>query len=196
MADRHPIHDNWFLAHPKRVNGTAYYGAYPHGFPERARVLICANIDDPVLHVCAGMVRHYPVAGGFGPNDKTLDLAPECEPDFLQDAREPFPVCRLDPRASFATPEGRPRMWRAVLIDPPYGPDHAAKYSPGPDTYPAPQRLVLNALDVVPRGGKVGLLHQMVPSIPSARAKTIAEVSVIVGTNQRGRVFTVWERVD
>jgi hypothetical protein len=44
-----------------------------------ARVLIGCGINDPVPHVCGGMARYYPYAGGFGPNDKTLDLDPAGE---------------------------------------------------------------------------------------------------------------------
>ena len=38
------------------------------------------------------MARDYPYKRAFGPNDMTLDLDPLCKPDFLQDARNPFPL--------------------------------------------------------------------------------------------------------
>src|SRR5882757_1099547 len=88
-----PITDLWFLARAKLKDGKKYYGAYLGGFPERARVLLGASIHDPVLHVCGGMAKFYPYKGGFGPNDQTLDIDPATEPDFLQDARDPFPSC-------------------------------------------------------------------------------------------------------
>lgn len=121
-----PITDMWFLARAKLRDGRKYYGAYLGGFPERARVIIGATIDQPVLHVCGGMARHYPYAGGFGPNDKTLDLNPETEPDFLQDARDPFPA----------------GPWAAVLIDPPYSEADAAKYPSGASSYPKDAKFI------------------------------------------------------
>ena len=61
------------------------------GFPERARVLIGASLSEPVLHVCGGMSKYYPYARGFGKFDKTLDIDPLADPDYVQDARDPFP---------------------------------------------------------------------------------------------------------
>ena len=87
-----PITDTWILARAKLTGGKKYYGAYLGGFPERARALLGCKLTDPVLHVCGGMAKAYPYKRGFGPNDRTLDLDPNCEPDFLQDARLPFPA--------------------------------------------------------------------------------------------------------
>lgn len=63
---------------------------YPPGFLQRACALLGVRPDDAVPHVCAGMVRQYPY-DGLGPNDKTLDLDPTTQPDFLANAREPYP---------------------------------------------------------------------------------------------------------
>ena len=180
-----PITDIWFLARAKLKDGRKYYGAYLGGFPERARVLLGASIDDPVLHVCGGMARHYPYAGGFGPNDATLDLAPETEPDYLQDARDPFP---MDLRTTTDH-----SLWKAQLIDPPYSPVDAAKYSPGEAAYPLPNQLIVNALRVAPVGGRVGLIHYMLPAQPK-NAKFVAAIGILCGFNNRIRVFSVFEK--
>jgi len=50
-----PITDIWFLARAKLKGGVEYYGAYLGGFPERARALLGATINEPVLHVCGGI---------------------------------------------------------------------------------------------------------------------------------------------
>lgn len=176
-----PICDFWFLARAKLKDGRKYYGAYLGGFPERARWLLGAGINEPVLHVCGGMARHYPYAGGFGLNDYTLDLAPETEPDFLQDARGPFPLY------------SHSRTWRAVLIDPPYSETDAAHYAPGEAAYPKPNLLVKNALDVLDVGGRVGLIHYILPGAQK-NAKFIAAVGICCGFNNRIRVFSVFEK--
>jgi hypothetical protein len=171
-----PITDLWFLARAKLQGGRKYYGAYLGGFPERARVLVGATRDEPVLHVCGGLARHYPYTGGFGPNDRTLDLDPATEPDFLQDARLPLP-----------------RGFRAILIDPPYSEVDAAKYVPGAAAYPPPNLLLRNALDALEPGQRVGLIHYLIPQ-PGDRAKFVACVGVACGFNNRIRVFSVFEK--
>lgn len=179
MSNYRPICDLWILARAKLKGGVKYYGAYLGGFPERARALLGVQLNDPVLHVCGGMAKHYPYKRAFGPNDKTLDLDTTVEPDFLQDAREPFPG------------EG---TWRGVLIDPPYSEEDAKHYTVGAGVYPKPNQLVKNAFDVLPVGGRVGIIHYIVPS-PPKNSVFVACVGIICGFNNRVRVFTVFEKL-
>lgn len=172
-----PITDMWVLARAKLKGGKKYYGAYLGGFPERARALLGVNLNDPVLHVCGGMARHYPYAGGFGPNDKTLDLAEGTNPDYLQDARQPLP-------------EG----FKAALIDPPYSEPDAAHYAPGIESYASPSALVENAINSLPCGARVGIIHYMLPRCPK-NAKFVACVGVVCGFNNRIRVYSVFEKL-
>lgn len=174
-----PITDTWILARAKLKGGKKYYGAYPGGFPERARVFLAATIYEPVLHVCGGMVRDYPYRGGFGPNDKTLDLAPATEPDFLQDAREPFPL-----------------GFKAILIDSPYSAENAGHYTPGAAAYPSPNLLLKNALRALEPGHRVGILHYIVPQPPRGiETRFVALIAVSTGYNNRARAYSVFERV-
>ena len=173
----------WLLAPSKLPKEHKYYGAYPNGFLQRARDLLGVSRDGEVLHVCSGMVRHYPCAG-LGRYDSTLDLAPETEPDYLQDAREPLPRSRRLYGA-----------WGACLADPPYSESDAAEYTSGSEVYPNPRELVLNMLDAVNLGRRVGLLHHFIPSIPKTKARVVAEIGVQTGTNSRIRMYTVWERL-
>lgn len=184
-----PITDIWFLARAKLKDGRKYYGAYLGGFPERARVLIGAALHEPVLHVCGGMARYYPYAAGFGPNDATLDIDPATEPDFLRDAREPFPKCHPATRSQ----DVWHAHWRAILIDPPYSAEDAAKYNCGAGVYPSPNKLVANALDVLPVGARVGIIHYALPGQPK-NAKFVAAVGVLCGFNNRIRCFSVFEK--
>jgi hypothetical protein len=186
-----PITDVWFLARAAlkpHANGTKrkYYGAYLGGFPERARILIGAKMSDPVLHVCGGMARHYKHGRAFGPYDRTLDLDPNCEPDYCQDAREPFPL-------DLSTETGN-SLWAGILIDPPYSTDDAEHYAPGSLVYPRPNVLIKNALAVLPIGGKVGMIHYILPGEPP-NAKFVAAVGVMCGFNNRIRCFSVFEKL-
>lgn len=181
-----PITDFWILARAKLKGGETYYGAYPGGFPERARALLGVTINDPILHVCGGKARLYPYKGGFGPQDKTLDLDPCLEPDYLQDARLEFP-------------EG-PRVgaWPAILIDPPYTEGDAEKYAPGKDVFPSANLLLKNGLLAVRPGGRVGILHYLIPQPPPESigftTKFVGVAAVMVGFNNRIRSYSVFER--
>jgi hypothetical protein len=175
-----PICDTWILARPK----VKYYGAYPSGFLSRARALLGVGPEDSVLHVCGGMVRDYPFKG-LGKNDLTLDLDPDCEPDFLQDARDPLPKYP-------GTADG---LWSAILIDRPYTEIDAAHYGPGPDKLPDLNDLLKRSLQAVPIGGKVGALDYLWPH-PGKRGKEVAVVAVGSGRNNRARWFTVFERIE
>jgi hypothetical protein len=175
MSGYRPITDIWLLTRAKLKGGVRYYGAYLGGFPERARALLGATIDEPVLHVCGGMAKLYPYKGGFGPNDKTLDLDEQCDPDFHQDAREPYPV-----------------GFKAILADPPYSEQDASQYRVGDSVYPSPSLIVKLALDALPIGGRVGVLHYALPKPHGARF--VAAVGVMCGFQNRIRVYSVFEK--
>lgn len=171
-----PICDTWILARSK----TKYYGAYPAGFLGRARALLGVNDLDPVLHICGGRVRDYPYKG-FGINDKTLDLDPALEPDFLQDARDPFPEPAMG-------------QWSAILIDRPYTAQDASHYAPGADVLPDLNDLLKRALRAVPVGNKVGTLDYLWPH-PGKLGKEVAVIGVGTGRNGRARWYCVFERL-
>lgn len=177
MTSYRPITDVWWLARAKLNGGVKFYGAYLGGFPERARALLGVQLSDPVLHVCGGRARLYRYAGGFGPNDKTLDLDPSVEPDYLQDAREPYPS-----------------GFRAIIADPPYSEADAANYAPGARAYPPPNLIVRLAFAALPVGGRVGILHYIVPQPPKP-SRFVASIGIMCGFNNRIRVFSVFERL-
>lgn len=188
-----PITDMWFLARAKLKGGKKYYGAYLGGFPERARALLGCKISEPVLHVCGGCAKDYPYKRAFGPNDKTLDLDPGVQPDFLQDAREAFPPCHpiyVDSVTGFNHPA---KLWSGILIDPPYTEADAMHYVPGAEKYPKPNELMKNALEVLPSGGRVGLIHYILPSPKDCIF--VACIGVVCGFNNRIRVYSVFEKL-
>jgi hypothetical protein len=175
-----PITDLWILARPK----VKYYGAYPNGFLERARALLGIAYYDPLLHVCGGRARQYPAKPrGFGPFDQTLDLDATLEPDFLQSATDPLPL-------------GRHGAWPAIIADPPYTGDDAEHYAPGRFAFPSANKILRGMLTAVRVGGRVGMLHYVLPQPPKVGVRFVACVGVIVGYNNRMRCFSVFERED
>ena len=174
-----PITDFWFLTRAKLKDGQKYYGAYLGGFPERARVLIGVPLNQPLLHACGGMAKHYPYKRGFGPFDQTADIDQSVQPDFCCDLEESFPHQRNG------------ESWPGILIDPPYSEVDAKKYLFG--TYPNPNRLVSNAVKALVHNGKVGIIHYVIPRCPPT-AKFVACVGIGCGFNNRIRVFSVFEK--
>ena len=204
-----PITDTWILARAKlkpNADGSPrkYYGAYLGGFPERARILLGVTLTDPVLHVCGGMAKFYPYPRGFGVNDKTVDLDPKCEPDFIGDVREPLPALCFGylPNGTCVPTNGEapneiypPILWPAILCDPPYSEPDAVHYLPGSEKYPNPNALVRNCVNSVRVGGRVGFLHYLWPGLPK-NAMEVAIIAVKCGRNGRARQLTVLERLE
>lgn len=178
-----PITDLWILARPK----VRYYGAYPNGFLERARALLGVTPFDAVLHVCGGRAREYPAKPrGFGPNDKTLDLDASLSPDFIRAATSPLPgmMAGVDDE----------EYWPALIADPPYTEADAEKYAPGAAAFPKANLILKNMLAIVRPGGRVGMLHYVLPQPPRDGVRFVACVGVICGFNNRMRCFSVYER--
>lgn len=179
-----PITDTWILARSK----VKYYGAYPGGFVQRARDLLGCRLDDVVLHVCSGRVHDYPYSG-VGVYDYTVDLDPAQQPDFVADVRL---------QAAWRGIHGSLPIGveiAAVLADPPYTPADAAKYAPGAIAFPTPAEIVRHALDILPVGGRVGVISYEWPRYPKAISRQVAVVSVYVGNGNRVRCFAVYERI-
>lgn len=189
-----PITDLWILARPK----VKYYGAYPNGFLERAKALLGVTNRDPILHVCGGHAKSYPNKRIVGLNDYTLDLDPACNPDFLRDARDPLPDYHppVNERNEMVPGESYPEFWPAILIDPPYTEADADKYQPTSSVFPSANLLLKNGLAAVRPGGRVGMLHYLLPQPPREGVRFIACIGVIVGYNNRMRCFSVFEKED
>lgn len=177
MSGYRPICDAWIMGRPK----VKRYGSFPGGFLHRGIALLGVGADARVLHVCGGAVRQYPYKG-LGPNHRTLDLDPLVQPDYLRDAREPFPL-----------PDGAAH-WDAALIDRPYSEPDADHYPPGRLALPSAELLIKNAIAVLPIGGRVGILDYTWPS-PPKNATEVAVIAVFMGRRNRARNYIVFEKV-
>ena len=171
-----PFTDFWWCCR----SWLRFYGAYPRGFLAKARklVLVGQPFESPILHVCSGRVRDYQTLG-FGPNDKTLDLASSLKPDYLADARD----------ASAYTHE----RWAAIIADPPYTSEDADHYPPGRALLPSAYVIVRNSLGVLEPGRRVGILHLFAPQARKG-SRFVACVTVLTGFNNRARLFSVYEK--
>jgi hypothetical protein len=145
-------------------------GGFPVGFlPFAYRTLACDQ-PDRVLHVCSGSVR-----GPF-----TVDRRPAVRPAVVAATRQlPF----LD--GSF----------RWVIADPPYSRTWAKwLYGVTARQYPTPGGIVAEAMRVLQPGGRLGLLHTMMPPYPVRIARLVGAWGITIGPGSTIRCWTVLEK--
>ena len=109
-----------------------------------------------------------------------MDLDPEVSPDFLADARDPWPL-------------NGGQYWAGVLIDPPYTVSDSEKYAPGAACFPSPNALLCRAFEALRPAGRAGLIHYVLPA-PPAGAIFVAAIGILCGFNNRIRLFSVFEK--
>ena len=192
-----PITDVWILARAKLKENKKYYGSYLGGFPERARSLLNCSINEPLLHVCGGLAKYYPYKGGFGINDKTMDLDQDTNPDILHNVKEPFPLpLKYTDPCGHVSPYDPIHIWKpkAYLCDPPYSELDAKNYKVGAENYPNPNLILKNCFDAMDIGQRAGIIHYIIPKAPK-NSKFIACIGIICGFNNRIRAYTVFEKI-
>lgn len=143
-------------------------GGYPKGFVEWALGLMGCEDADEVLHVCSGSMR----------TGVRVDVRPTMRPSVVADGRAlPF----------------KAGTFRYVLIDPPYAEDYAKNLYGTAARYPSPGALLREAARVMRPGGRVGLLHFLVPVI--RRPLRIERVyGVTTGSGYAIRAWTLLRR--
>jgi hypothetical protein len=197
-----PITDLWILGRSK----TKYHGAYLSGFLERARPLLVGGSPDAIIaHIPGGMAKEYNgkkggiTLSGFGANDWTMDIRPECKPNVLFDVRYldqviPGNVTHgLRFPGKFGGYSGMP-VPDAILIDRPYTLEDHSKYHLPPEQFPNLNKLLKDCLRLVKPGGHVGVIDFEWPQ-PGKGYKEIAAIGVSTGRSSRMRVFTVWRKM-
>lgn len=145
-------------------------GGFPVGFLEFAHRTLGCDQPDQVLHVCSGSVR-----APF-----TVDVRTSVRPAVRALAQAlPF----LD------------ESFRWVIADPPYSRAWAkALYGITVRKYPTPGAIVGEALRVLRPGGRLGLLHYMVPPYSAAAVRCVGQWGITVGPGSTIRCWTVLEK--
>lgn len=115
-----------------------------------------------------------------------MDLDPAMKPDLLLDAGQ---------SESYEIAINQHPHIQAVLADPPYTSAFAEHYVPGASKFPTADVIVRNAIEILPIGGRVGILSLQWPRYPKKLARQVAVVAVYVGNGNLGRTFAVYERI-
>lgn len=144
-------------------------GGYPKGFMEWAMEQMGCDDPDSVLHLCSGSVRC----------GMTVDIRPETNPSIVADARHvPLPDESFD----------------YIMIDPPYSETYADNLYGTGESYPKPGELIKEASRLLRIGGKIGLLHFIVP-VTRKPIKIRGVFGVTTGNGTAIRAWTLMEKV-
>ncbi len=145
------------------------FGAYPVGFQRhimRNQLLGAVSADD-VLHVCSGGVSAK----------WTVDVRHEVGPRVV---------------ASAAALPFRANSFKAVLIDPPYNEAYAQQLY-RVSRLPTLKAMLDEAIRVLVAGGRVGLLHFVVPQHPDGGRRVLVR-GISTGPGFQIRALTVFEK--
>jgi 16S rRNA G966 N2-methylase RsmD len=147
---------------------SGYYGGYPAGYLRRVRALFPEKVA--ALHVFSGRVDQ-----SAWPGD-TVDLNPEVEPTFLDDAQslEGVPLQNYD----------------IILADPPYSVEDAEHYVPTM----VKRNKVMRALQGCRPGTHVVWLDQVLPMYRKDAWDVEGVIGMVKSTNHRFRVITIFRR--
>ncbi len=146
------------------------------GFPARFLTDVAyptLGVTDPaqVLHICSGSVR-----APF-----SVDRRASVRPAVVADARAlPFLAGSFD--------------W--AIADPPYSREWARTlYGISARQYPTPGGIVEEALRALRPGGRLGLLHYMVPPYSTANARLVGVWGITIGPGSTIRAWSVLEKL-
>jgi len=169
-----------FLSEDGRIVGTwimgnaygvksGYYGGYPAGYLKRIKAMFPEKKN--ALHVFSGRVDQ-----SAWPGD-TVDLNPDMEPTFIDDAQslECVPLEDYD----------------IILADPPYSVEDSEHYQPTM----VKRNKVMRALSGVKTGTHVVWLDQVLPMYRKDTWRIIGVIGMVKSTNHRFRIITIFERI-
>lgn len=168
-----------FLSEDERIVGTwimgnqygvksGYYGGYPHGYLKRIKALFPDKSQ--ILHVFSGRVDQSVLPGD------TVDLNPDMEPTYLDDAQtlEKVPLEKYD----------------LIIADPPYSVEDSEHYQPTM----VKRNKVMRALSRVKSGTHIVWLDQVLPMYKKEYYSVEAVIGMVKSTNHRFRVTTIFKR--
>lgn len=165
----HPI----MYGKPKQANWFEPFpdgGGYPKGFLEWAFEIMGVQNPEEVLHLCSGSVK----------TGIRVDIRPEMNPTICADCRNvPLP----DSSVKF------------ILADPPYDENYARMRYNTESSYPKPGEILKEAGRLLQVGGKIGLLHFIVP-MTRKPLKMRGVYGITTGNGTAIRAWTLCEKVN
>lgn len=159
----------WVMGNDYRVK-SGFYGGYPAGYLKRIKALFPDKKN--VLHLFSGKVDTEAFPG------KTVDIRPELNPDYLDDAHtlKKVPLEEFD----------------LVMADPAYSIEDSEHYG-----VPMIQRnTVIRTLGSrLCKGCNLIWLDQVLPMYRKSDFKVEAYIGMVKSTNHRFRVITIFKKL-
>lgn len=169
VGEDNRIVGTWIMGNDYRVKST-YYGGYPAGYLKRIKALFPDKRT--VLHLFSGKVDQSIIPG------VTVDLNPDCYPDYVDDAQTLTQVPLED--------------FDLVLADPPYSVEDCDHYK----TTMVKRNKVLAALGGrLQSGCHVVWLDQVLPMYRKDQFEIVAVIGMVKSTNHRFRVVTIFRKL-
>jgi hypothetical protein len=169
VAEDGRVVGTWIMGNDYRVR-SEYYGGYPAGYLRRIRALFPEK--ERALHLFSGRVDLAAFPGD------TVDINPELEPTYLDDAQ---------------TLEGVPLGdYDLILADPPYSVEDCEHYG----TSMVSRNKVMRALARVRPGTHIVWLDQVLPMYRKDTFDIEAVIGMWKSTNHRFRGITIFRRRD
>lgn len=167
ISDDNRIVGTWIMGNSYQVK-SGYYGGYPHGYLKRVKSLFYEK--GSCLHLFSGKIDK-----SAWPGD-TVDLNPELNPTYLDDAQDlsSVPLENYD----------------IILADPPYSVEDSDHYMPTM----VKRNKVMKALVRCKPGTHVVWLDQVLPMYKKEFWDIIGVIGMVKSTNHRFRVITIFER--
>lgn len=159
----------WIMGQNYTVK-SSYYGGYPSGYLKRIKSLFPDKKN--CLHLFSGKVDLDKFPG------KTVDLNPDLNPDYVDDAQtlEKVPLEEFD----------------IVVADPPYSVEDCDHYK----TTMVKRNVVMRALgNRLSFGSHVVWLDQVLPMYRKDQFSMEAVIGMVKSTNHRFRVVTIFRKL-
>lgn len=162
----------WIMGNDYRVK-SEYYGGYPAGYLRRIKALFPDKLEATcLLHLFSGRVDTEALPG------ETIDLNPDTEPDYVDDAQtlEKVPVEKYD----------------LILADPPYSVEDCEHYG----TPMVNRNRVLKILgERMHATANLVWLDQVLPMYRKDQFAITAVIGMVKSTNHRFRVVTIFQKL-
>lgn len=158
----------WIMGNNYKVK-SGYYGGYPAGYLKRIKALFPDKTS--ILHIFSGKVDTDILPG------KTVDLDPNANPDYVDDAQslESVPIEEFD----------------LICADPPYSIEDSEHYMPTM----VKRNKVMKALGKRAKSGThVVWLDQVLPMYRKDEWSVVGVIGMVKSTNHRFRVITIFEK--
>lgn len=168
IAEDGRVCGTWIMGNDYRVK-SGYFGGYPAGYLKRVKALF-PDKKSP-LHLFSGKVDQSALPGD------TVDLDPDLEPTYLDDAQslEMVPL----------------RVYDLILADPPYSVEDAEHYKPTM----VKRNKVMKALERCRAGTHIVWLDQVLPMYRKDKFCFEACIGMVKSTNHRFRVVSIFRKL-